>query len=301
MCYKKRAIATVIVFCGLAVGPSYAATCFGMEVTVDLRIEGQFPTNGSDVIRGTNGFDVIEAGGGDDVICGLGGDDMINGGDGNDRIRGQAGNDIIDGGFGDDMIWGNAGDDVLSGGFGSDLVSGNAGDDVIGGGPGTDMVFGGSGNDSLYALFGGNVLNEVPVGFEDESDENMLFGGAGDDDLFGSLTADTLVGNGGDDFLYGRGAVDDLRGGGGNDVLCGGSAEEGPIFELPIPGETIPEEPVMEDEFIVLDENDTLDGGRGDTDICVDGVADDSCESEIIDSLLSSPRFNLDACTGDFF
>ena len=69
-------------------------------------------TPGNDVIVGTSGDDLIDAGEGSDTIYGLGG---------NDALFGWNGNDIIDGGDGDDWIFGEGGTDTLTGGAGNDI------------------------------------------------------------------------------------------------------------------------------------------------------------------------------------
>lgn len=83
----------------------------------------------NDVIYGTPGVDVINAGRGADTIYGLGGDDIICGGRGKDTIHGGPGDDFIRGGNARDNIYGNAGDDVLHGDVGQDIVNGGPGFD----------------------------------------------------------------------------------------------------------------------------------------------------------------------------
>lgn len=80
-------------------------TCNGLTVTVNLTL-GQNPTNGDDVILGTEGPDRIRALGGNDTICGLGGSDIINAG---------SGDDWVDAGAGSDVVYGLSGADVLRG------------------------------------------------------------------------------------------------------------------------------------------------------------------------------------------
>jgi len=82
-----------------------ALTCNGLSVTVNLSL-GQNPTNGDDVIWGTEGRDIIRALGGNDTICGLGGDDLIDAG---------SGDDWVDAGTGNDWVFGTSGADVLRG------------------------------------------------------------------------------------------------------------------------------------------------------------------------------------------
>ena len=73
-------------------------------------VDSNTPTQGDDVLRGTE-FD--------DVIDGMGG---------NDRIYGRGGNDVLIGGPGNDMLDGGPGDDELRGGPGSDTYRFGRGD-----------------------------------------------------------------------------------------------------------------------------------------------------------------------------
>ncbi len=88
------------------------------------------PTDGDDVIYGTEHADVIDAGAGNDIVLGLEGDDVIHGG---------SGNDILHGGDGDDQLFGGSGDDKLYGGWGA------------------DVLYGGTGYDELYGEWGGDT------------------------------------------------------------------------------------------------------------------------------------------------
>ncbi len=102
--------------------------CRGEVVTVDIGA-GQLPTDGNDVILGTEEDDRINAGAGDDIVCGLGGDDSIFGGTGNDSIVGGKGRDILTGSLGDDFLRGGRGRDLLVAGPGADTLLGGGGKD----------------------------------------------------------------------------------------------------------------------------------------------------------------------------
>ena len=182
-----EAVARITIY----VGPA-PVFCEGLEVTVDIAA-GDVPTEGDDVILGTDGDDVINALGGNDTICGLQGDDIIDAGDGFDSVFA---------GFGDDTVTGGAGNDLIVGSNGIDDLSGDAGNDRIRGGNGADALNGGNGNDIIR---GGN-------------DSDVINGGAGADELFGNLGRDTLLGGGGDDILRGGAFVDTFNGGDGNDA-----------------------------------------------------------------------------------
>ncbi|CCH89612.1 Endonuclease/exonuclease/phosphatase [Modestobacter italicus] len=104
-----------------------------LVIGLDLeeRCQGLLPT-----IRGTDGDDVLRGTNGVDVVMGLGGDDTLAGGNGED---------VLCGGAGEDTLTGDNGDDVLLGGFGADRLDGANGDDVLVGGPGTDELVQGRG------------------------------------------------------------------------------------------------------------------------------------------------------------
>ncbi len=106
-------------------------------------------TAGDDVIIGSDGDDLIDAGSGDDLVCARGGDDVIDTGPGDDTVVG---------GFGDDVIRGGPGDDALGGGADPDDIDGQAGDDLLFGGDNDDVVSGGTGDDALDAYPGEDTI-----------------------------------------------------------------------------------------------------------------------------------------------
>ena len=144
----------------------------------------------ADVLKGTNGVD---------IICGFKGPDTLKGLDGNDIILGGEGKDTLLGGDGKDLMNGDEGDDEMDGEGGSDKVKGRLGDDDVRGGAGGDVVRGGVGDDDV-------------------------FGDAADDQVFGGIGADDMFGNGGDDRMYGKPGADNMQGGNGNDRLRGGKS-----------------------------------------------------------------------------
>ena len=92
---------------------SAAERCNGKPVDIG--------SNG-EVIRGTEGADVIQAGAGTRRIFGLGGRDTICGGPGNNQIIGGAGRDALIGNGGRDQFLADATDSVAGGG-GGDYVT----------------------------------------------------------------------------------------------------------------------------------------------------------------------------------
>ena len=169
-------------------------SCNDLEVTVNLAL-GDVPTDGDDVILGTAGSDVIDAGAGNDVVCGGDGDDVISGGAGKDVIFGGAGDDrinagqgvdTVDAGDGDDVVAGGRGKDTIDGGAGEDVLRGNKGDDTLSGGVGADLLRGGRDNDVLNGNAGQDVLRG-------ERGVDALDGGRGLDVYDGGLGADACV------------------------------------------------------------------------------------------------------------
>jgi alpha-tubulin suppressor-like RCC1 family protein len=122
---------------------SDAPPCDGRPTTVDL-VQGDTPTAGNDVIRGTSGNDTINGLGGIDRICGGNGNDRLTGGTGTttDRLFGESGIDTLRGG---------AGNDALVGGAGNDALVGEAGNDALNGGPNRDTCNGGPQRDTQVA------------------------------------------------------------------------------------------------------------------------------------------------------
>ena len=165
-----------------------AVFCNGLEVTVNLAF-GQQPTSGDDVIMGTDGVNVINAGDGNDTICAGDGDDIINAGDGRDVVFAGDGDDIIQLGQGRDIAYGEAGADFISGGRGKDVINGGAGDDDLRGNEGTDTINGGAGSDELR---GGQKADSING---DSGDDNLV-GGTRPDILDGGLGLDTYNGGG---------------------------------------------------------------------------------------------------------
>lgn len=169
---------------GRAAAPTL--TCNGLTVTVNLAL-GQSPTNGDDVILGTEGPDRIRALAGNDTICGLGGSDVINSGSGDDWVDAGAGGDLVFGLSGADVLRGRSGADRIYGGSGEDLINGDGGSDFLAGGLDHDLVYGGGGQDGVF----GNAGRDI------------LFGGSGNDSVFGGSGADQINGGAGADLLNG--------------------------------------------------------------------------------------------------
>ncbi len=134
-------------------------TCFGVPATI-------VGSEGRDVIRGTNGNDVIVTLGGNDLVFGRGGDDLICTGEGSDRAFGSNGDDMIDLGPGRDLGLGQNGDDTILGGDDRDTLIGGNGDDELFGGAATDIILAGRGDDLLDGGVGDNDYGNGQLGFD---------------------------------------------------------------------------------------------------------------------------------------
>ena len=189
--------------------PEPPVFCNDEEVTVNLAL-GDEPTDGDDVILGTDGPDVINAGAGDDVICGEGGADTIVAGAGNDTVFGGDGADTIQASRGDDVVYGNGGDDVVRGGKGTDILNGGSGNDDLRGDKGKDTINGDSGNDKIRGDKGSDSI-------DGGSGSDELRGGQKDDVINGGNGRDLLVGGNGPDILDGGLGIDEYNGSGGDD------------------------------------------------------------------------------------
>jgi Tol biopolymer transport system component len=245
-------------------------------------------TPNGDVLRGTNGDDVICGGAGNDRIEATGGDDTILGGAGTDkidyrdaadrvlvdmrRVRARSGEtratlygvesvlgsrhaDEMFGGDVRDSFAGYAGDDALIGRGGDDTLSGGDGDDVLRPGLGGDDVNGGNGRDSVSFI---DAQERVRVNLG----SNFAFGQG--DDLI--LAIEKVIGSAYDDFIIGTDGANVLRGGDGEDTING---QNGP------------------DDIYGGDERDFLYGKGGADELYGDdgrdyidgGDADDACHS----------------------
>jgi Ca2+-binding RTX toxin-like protein len=152
---------------------------------------------GDDIISGTSGNDLIDAGyagdpHGDAVDASDNADgnnnDVIDAGAGDDTVNSGAGDDSVDGGGGNDSLLGGDGADTLVGGTGNDTLSGGAGADVILGGDGDDLLQVGEG-DTLDGGDGDDYFN-IAAGTYGPG-VTTIIGGEG-----GETAGDTLAFNG---------------------------------------------------------------------------------------------------------
>jgi len=219
---------------GIGAGEEEDPRCHGRRATI-------VGTEGTDVLRGTPGRDVIWGGGGDDEAFGSLGNDLVCGGPGDDLVHGGRGNDVVDGGPGTDRVIGDLGDDKVVGGPGeADEVAGSLGIDILNGGPGDfDLVHGDYGYDRMdggpgkgdIASFATSVAGGRGAGVWVSLRKHKARGD-GHDRLFrlesieGSAFADRLVGNRQANVIDGGPGNDKIRGGGGADELNGGQGSD---------------------------------------------------------------------------
>lgn len=128
-----------------------------------------------DLIKGTQGTDIVFSLSGDDVISTYGpprGTDKYaeyraQAADRTDFVFAGDGDDRIDAGGGHDTVWGGDGDDVMLGGAGVDMLGGGAGDDIFVfgwlGGPSaeSDTRTGRNGRDAIRDFEPGNDLIDL--------------------------------------------------------------------------------------------------------------------------------------------
>ena len=225
----------------LPLGADVAQT---MDAALTGWVAGGGPSEGDDVLRGTELNDFLDARGG------------------NDRLLGRGGNDTLIGGAGDDVLDGGAGNDDLRGGAGADtyVFARGSGHDAV-----RDTVEFGAQRDTVR--FSG--LNPADIEVTLNAQRNMVFrvrdsaetltiltdgseqarNGVGqylfddgtvwshddalratvaastenDDTVQGSSASDTITGQAGNDTLIGNGGNDLIDGGAGNDLLIGSS------------------------------------------------------------------------------
>jgi len=165
-----------------------------------VNIENILGSGYADVLAGTTGANIINAGAGDDRLIGSGGSDTFDGGTGS--------HDIIDYSVDSTGAANSRPVTVYLGGF--DEKGGNALSHGV-------SLPGGYSGYGLNKLDGqGTASVDYYVNIED------IQGGTGNDILIGSGAANTISGGDGDDTLGGGGGGDRLDGGIGNDTLTYG-------------------------------------------------------------------------------
>jgi len=139
-------------------------------------------TSSGDNIKGTDGDDIIVAGGGRDNVRAGAGDDIVFGGANRDKIYGQEG---------DDTLYGNGSNDRLYGGDGSDTIVGGAGDDVLYGDNPNDGGLLEGWSDTF--VFGTNDGRDKILDFEQGIDVLLMEGGSAEDVSFAYKAGNTII------------------------------------------------------------------------------------------------------------
>jgi Ca2+-binding RTX toxin-like protein len=141
----------------LSVSDEVTVEAIGSASSVSSRCQGanallQIGPGSNDVLRGTDGVDLIQGGRGNDKLSGRGGADCLAGGAGKDRLSGQGGNDVLVGNGGADVLIGGGGNDRIRPGRGRDKVDAGGGNDTVNSADGKrDVVACGSGRDQVVA------------------------------------------------------------------------------------------------------------------------------------------------------
>jgi CheY-like chemotaxis protein len=136
-------------------GQDVAVLCTGKN-------PGEYASQGSDTINGSELKDLGRGQGGDDFVFGNGDADHGYGDAGDDRVSGGAGNDDMSGFEGEDGLQGGDGVDELDGGGCLNNLDGDAGDDRVFGGTQRDVLAGGL----LDSVEGTEVVGEASDGDE---------------------------------------------------------------------------------------------------------------------------------------
>lgn len=111
-----------------------------------------------DMLIGTGGHDVLQAGDGGVTVYALEGNDIVIGGAGNDILIGGLGNDHLEGVAGNNYIFGGPGNNMIIGGTGNDILVGGAGSNKIIAGGGNNIIYDGAGPDRMVSGPGANLF-----------------------------------------------------------------------------------------------------------------------------------------------
>ena len=226
--------------------------------TMDTALKGWVtgdPTEGDDVLRGTELNDLLDAQGGNDHLLGRGGNDILIGGAGNDLLDGGTGNDELHGGSGSDTYRfgrGDGHDTIIEDSWISgetDRIEFKAGispDDVrlervrtVNGwqvsddlkltlrDTGETLIVKNHFNESNRFAVEEIVFSDGTVWDAEAIKSRVLLGGDENDELRGfNGRDDVIVGGGGNDTLIGGTGDDLLIGGTGDDMLEGGAGSD---------------------------------------------------------------------------
>lgn len=237
--FDSQSFFTVLTLEGVSVGAFTAA-----NIVQDLPLDGTLPTA---VLSGSAAGDVMVARPTIDTT-----------------LTGQGGDDRLSGGLGDDHLLGGAGDDVLMDGHGGNILDGGAGDDLIHVSGGTAWVLGGTGEDRIDAGPADDTLSEVTI-FGDEGADHITVREAAFSYVYGGDEADVIA------VSVSQGAeVVVAEGGAGDDTLrVSANGEAGQSGEMEVLGGAGRDR--IDAQVAVAQAH--IDGGAGDDNIFVEGVA----------------------------
>ncbi len=184
---------------------------------------------GDDLVVGINQRDTLFGGKGNDTVRGVGSNTYLSGDDGNDvlsvsnpSVFNSFVNSIITTGIEKVSLLGGLGNDTLTGGIGElgggkSFFDGGEGNDRITVFATQDTALGGAGNDFIESTTGTSIAvnsfnPNIYLGAR-----NSLDGGTGNDTLKGGFFSDTLIGGEGNDTLSGNFSL--ASGGDGDDTI----------------------------------------------------------------------------------
>ncbi|MDY0013412.1 MAG: putative Ig domain-containing protein [Rhodocyclaceae bacterium] len=224
----------------LPLGTDVAQT---METALVGWTPGGIPTEGYDVLRGSDFDDVLDARGGNDQLFGRGGKDTLIGGAGNDVLDGGADNDELRGGIGSDTYRfgrGDGNDTILEDSWQqgeTDRIEFKAG--VL---PADVQL------ERVRAVNGWQVSDDLKITIRDTGETLTIKNHFNESNRFAveeiafadgtlwdaeTIKSRSLLGEAGDDVLRGFNGRDDvIVGGAGNDTLEGGSGSDTYRFGL---------------------------------------------------------------------
>ena len=220
--------AALLAALGVPAASAGGGRCLGEPVTID-------GSRRSDFIRGTNGDDVISAGGGSDYVLAREGNDLVCGGGGSDHLAAGPGRDRLTAARGDDFLVGGSTTRQMAGGDGSDsfFPSGGSGGEILGGSGGDWLVFSDRPcargvvvdlADAMASYTGcdagwraGSWTVQAVERVDGSQGSDLIAGSDRRNQILGQGGRDTLRGLDGKDLLHGGSGRDRGRGGGGAD------------------------------------------------------------------------------------
>ncbi|WP_320006436.1 FecR domain-containing protein [Maridesulfovibrio sp.] len=151
------------------------------------------------------------------------GDDLMIAGGGSATFDGSGGNDDIQGGSSVDFLAGGAGNDSISGGAGADFIDGGADSDWV------DFSDSGLASTGVYISSAfTQTIDGVEYTLVKEADTNLDHTNtivdyiANIENISGTESGDYIEGTAADNYIKGEGGADSLMGGDGSDTLSGG-------------------------------------------------------------------------------